>query len=135
LESVERAREIGWAMGVGVPLTRKNAFEAADIVAAALLAGASAVQVGPAMWEGRMKARTEEMLSAEEWTAIKETIRAVPSGKGKILFSEEFFCACREQPGDAAAKWPAPPKNCPAGKAFGVLGVNDRFRRCLHALS
>ena len=93
------------------------------------------MQAGPAMWEGRMKSRTEDMLSAEEWAEAKEKLRAIPSGGGKILFSEEFFCACREQPGEAAARWPAPAGKCPAGKAFGVLGVTGRFRRCLHALS
>ena len=126
LEAIERAREIGWPMGVGIPVARKNAFVALDLVAAALLAGASVGQVGPAMWEGRMKSHSDDMLDADEWAAIKEKIRALPPNKGKIVFPEEFFCACREQPPEAVAKWPAQPKNCPAGKSFGVLGVDGQ---------
>ena len=33
-----------------------------------------------------------------------------------------------------AARWPGPGATCPAGRAFGVIGPDGRFRRCLHTL-
>lgn len=134
LEAIERAREVGWPMGVGIALARPNLAEAADLASAALLAGASEVQVGPAMWEGRMKGRPEWMPSAGEWEEAKAAVRAATAGKGQVAFAEEFFCGCREQPELARERWPAPGTGCPAGRAFGVLGVTGRFRRCLHTL-
>lgn len=134
LEAVERASELGWPMGVGITVARPNLAEAADLVAAAALAGASAIQVGAAMWEGRMKTHTDWMLTAEEWAAAKAAARKVPTGKAHLVFADEFFCACREQPGDPASRWPAPPGTCPAGRTFGVIGPSGRLRRCLHTL-
>ena len=134
LEAIERASELGWPMGVGIPLARPNLAEAADLVAAAALAGAGAIQVGAAMWEGRMKGRTDWMLSAEEWAGAKEAVRAVPTGTIRVTFAEEFFCACREQPGNPAGRWPSSAGTCPAGRAFGVIGPTGRLRRCLHTL-
>jgi pyrroloquinoline quinone biosynthesis protein E len=132
LEAVERAREVGWPMGVGVTLARPNLGEAADLASAAFLAGASAVQMGPAMWEGRMKARPEWMLTAEEWSAAKAAVRgALPEGR-RVAFSDEFYCGCREQLEMARERWPSPPPGCPAGRVFGVLGVTGKFRKCLH---
>lgn len=134
LEAIERAREVGWPMGVGIALARPNLAEAADLASAALLAGASEVQVGPAMWEGRMKERPEWMLSAGEWEEAKAAVRAATEGKGRVGFAAEFLCGCREQPGWARERWPAPMEGCPAGRAFGVIGPTGRLRRCLHTL-
>ena len=134
LEAIERAREVEWPMGVGIVLTRLNAEEAADLVSAALLAGASVVLVGPAMFEGRMREHAEWMLSTGEWEAAKTAVRAVPTGGGRVALAEEFFCGCRNQPEEVLWHWPAPPPGCPAGRAFGVLGVTGRFRNCLHTL-
>lgn len=133
LEAIERAAELGWSMGVGVALARPNLGEAADIVSAALLAGAAAVQVGPAMWEGRMKSRPEWMLSPGEWETAKNALRALPAGSGRLAFSDEFYCACRPQP-PGTDRWPAPPPGCPAGHAFAVISPDGRLRRCLHSL-
>ena len=134
LEAIERAREVEWPMGVGIPLARPNAGEAADLVSAALLAGASVVLVGPAMFEGRMREHPEWMLSAEEWETAKAAVRAVPADGGRVSLAEEFFCGCRGQPEAVRNRWPAPPPGCPAGRTFGVLGVTGRFRNCLHTL-
>ena len=134
LEAIERAREVGWPMGVGITVARPNREEAADLAAAALLAGASEVQVGPAMWEGRMKGRPEWMLTPGEWEEAKAAVRAATAGKGRVGFAEEFFCGCREQPELARERWPAPGEGCPAGRAFGVLGVTGKYRRCLHTV-
>lgn len=134
LEAVARAAELGWPMGVGITVARPNLPEAADAVAAAVLAGAAAVQAGAVMWEGRMKGRAEWMLTAEEWAAAKESIRKVPCGKTRVVFADEFFCACREQPGDPGARWPSPEGGCPAGKTFGTIGPTGKFRKCLHAV-
>ena len=134
LEAIERAREVGWPMGVGITLARPNVGEAADLASAAFLAGASAVQMGPAMWEGRMKGRPDWMLTAEEWSAAKAAVRAaLPEGR-RVAFADEFFCACREQPEMARERWPSPSAGCPAGHAFGVLGVTGKFRKCLHTI-
>lgn len=134
LEAIERASELGWPMGVGITVARPNLAEAADLVAAAALAGASAIQIGAVMWEGRMKANSDWMLTSEEWERAKAAVRAVATGKVRVTFADEFFCACREQPGNPGARWPSPPGACPAGKAFGVIGVTGKFRRCLHTL-
>lgn len=134
LEAIERASELGWPMGVGITVARPNLSEAADLVAAAALAGASAIQIGAVMWEGRMKANSDWMLTSEEWASAKAAVRAVATGKVRVTFADEFFCACREQPGNPGARWPSPPGACPAGKAFGVIGVTGKFRRCLHTL-
>lgn len=134
LEAVERAAELGWPAAVGITLAKPNLAEAADLVAAAVLARASVVQIGAAMWEGRMKAHPDWMLSAAEWEAAKAAVRAVPAGRVPVHFAEEFFCACREQPGEPAARWPSPKGNCPAGKSFGAIGPDGRLRRCLHTL-
>lgn len=134
LEAIERAAELGWPMGVGITVARPNLAEAADLVAAAALAGASAIQVGAAMWEGRMKTHTDWMLTAGEWSAAKAAIRAVPAGKARLTFADEFFCSCREQPGDPASRWPSPPGTCPAGRSFGAIGPTGKLRRCLHTL-
>jgi len=134
LEAVERAAELGWPMGVGITVARPNLAEAADLVAAAALAGAAAIQIGAVMWEGRMKANSGWMLTAEEWASAKAAVRAVATGKARVTFADEFFCSCREQPGNPGARWPSPPGACPAGKAFGVIGPTGTFRRCLHTL-
>ena len=134
LEAIERASEVGWPMGVGITEARPNLSEVADLVAAAALAGAGAIQVGAAMWEGRMKGRTDWMLSAEEWEGAKAAARAVPTGKIRVTFADEFFCSCREQPGHPESRWPSPPGECPAGRAFGVIGPTGRLRRCLHTV-
>lgn len=134
LEAVERAAELAWPMGVGITLAKPNLAEAADLVSAALLARAGVVEVGPVMWEGRMKNRPDWMLTADEWATAKAAIRKIPSGRVPVLFTDEFFCSCREQPGDPAALWPSPGGGCPAGRAFGVIGPDGRFRRCLHTL-
>lgn len=134
LEAIERASELGWPMGVGITVARPNLAEAADLVAAAALAGASAIQVGTAMWEGRMKTHTDWMLTPDEWTAARAAIRNVPTGKARLTFADEFFCACRDQPGDPASRWPSPSGTCPAGRAFGAIGPTGRLRRCLHTL-
>lgn len=133
LEALTRAAELGWPMGVGITIARPNLGEAADLVAAALLAGAAVVQVGVAMWEGRMKRRTEWMPTPEEWAAAKTAMRKVPAGKTRVIFADEFFCACRAQPEEATARWPSPGP-CPAGRTFGVIGPTGKFRRCLHTL-
>ena len=84
LEAIERAREVEWPMGVGIPLARPNAGEAADLVAAVLLAGAPVVLVGPAMFEGRMREHPEWMLSAEEWETAKASVRFHRSGRNRL---------------------------------------------------
>ena len=134
LEAVARAAELGWPMGVGITIARPNLAEAADLLAAAVLAGAGTVLAGVAMWEGRMKRRAEWMPTVEEWAAAKAALRKVPTGKTRVVFADEFFCACRTQPEEAAARWPAPTGGCPAGRAFGVIGPTGKFRRCLHTV-
>ena len=135
LEAIALAKAVSWPMGVGIPVTRANAFEVAEIVSAALRAGAATVQVGPAMWEGRMKTIPDAMLDVDAWMMVKTAVQAIPSKEDQVTFVNEFFCACRAQSAEAEVKWPSPPVACPAGRAFGALGITGHFRRCLHALS
>ncbi|MBO7434678.1 radical SAM protein [bacterium] len=133
LEAIERAAELDWPMTVGIPLARPNLSEATDLVAAAAFAGASVVQVGPAMWEGRMRRNTAWMLNESEWKTAKAALQVQPKLSQRVVCSEEFFCTCRTPPGQTPVPWPESAAGCPAGQEFGVLGVSGRYRICLHA--
>ena len=55
LRVVARAKELGWPMSVSMTITTANRAEASDMFAAAALSGASLIQIGAMMAEGRGK--------------------------------------------------------------------------------
>ena len=51
-------------------------------------------------------------------------------------FCDERVCTCRPEPRQILEKWGgAGQKRCPAGKEFGVIGVDGKFRECLHTVA
>ena len=136
LSVVVRAAELKWPMAVSMTITKANLHEAADMFAAAVLSEAESIQMGPVMLAGRAVAHQDLMISREEWTAVKERIRALPNGRIPYSFCDEFICECRaDTPHEWLSKWGDPDHEpCPAGKSFGVIGPNGLYRTCLHTL-
>ena len=136
LTVLARAAELKWPIAVSMTITRVNMAEAADMFAAAALAGAKTIQVGPIMAGGLARDRPDLMITREDWAEVKERIRALPDGRVAYTFCDEFICECRaDMPRGLLAKWRDPNHaSCPAGKSFGVVGPNGVFRTCLHSL-
>ena len=135
LRVVARAKELGWPMAVSMTITSANRAEVADMFAAAALSGASAIQLGAMMCEGRGKRHLDLMLARAEWEAVKDEIRKLPNAGVPYSFADEFICTCRDQPSELLAAWAEPKaKRCPAGRSFGVIGPDGTYRICLHAL-
>ena len=136
LRRIARAAELKWPMIVSVGATRINRHEIADVYAAAVLSGASQVQIGPMMASGRGKKHLDIMLSRREWEKVKSEIRALPDTGVSVQFVDEFICRCRSQPARLLKRWANDERHlCSAGKSFGVVGPNGRYRICLHAVS
>ena len=135
LRVVARAKELDWPMSVSMTITTANRAEAPDMFAAAALSGASFIQLGAMMAEGRGREHTELMLDRSEWEAVKAEIRALPDAKVPYAFCDELICECRRHPAAFLKRWGDPDrKPCPAGKDFGVIGPNGHFRTCLHTV-
>ena len=135
LSVLTTASEHEWPMAVSMTITKANCDEAADMFVAAALSGASRIQMGAMMAEGRGREHLDLMLTREEWERVKASIRELPDAHVPYSFCEEFICACRTQPEDFLRKWSDPHhKPCPAGRDFGVVGPNGKFRACLHTV-
>lgn len=136
LRRIARAAELKWPMIVSVGATRVNRHEIADVYAAAVLSGASQVQIGPMIAGGRGKKHLDMMLSRREWENLKFEIRALPDTGVSVQFVDEFICTCRPQPVRLLKRWAnSEQHSCSAGKSFGVVGPNGAYRICLHAIS
>ena len=124
-----------WKFAISLTATQANKAEFADMFAACVLSGASSIQMGAMMPEGRGRKHLELTLSWSEWNALKETIRALPDCQVPYSFSDEMICECRPQPPEITKRFASPtPAPCPAGKEFGVISPNGTFRRCLHTI-
>ena len=135
LSVLTTAAEREWSMAVSMTITKANLDEAADMFVAAALSGASRIQMGAMMAEGRGREHLDLMLTREEWERVKASIRELPDAHVPYSFCDEFICACRTQPEDFLRKWSDPHhKPCPAGRDFGVVGPNGKFRACLHTV-
>lgn len=136
LSILARAAELNWPLAVSLTITKANLQEAPDLFAAAALSGAKSIQVGPVVAGGRARTNPGLMITREEWAEVKEQIRALPDGRVPYSFCDEFICACRTDiPCELLEKWRDPDRTpCPAGKSFGVVGPNGRYRTCLHTL-
>ena len=132
IELLVRLQDIHWPASVGITANRTNLFELADICGAAMLAGASCIQVNAMMLEGKARSRTDLALCLSEWNQAKEAIRERYPDYRNLFFSDETLCHCRFQP-DSLKEWDLQkPRNCPAGTAFGVINPQGYYRRCLH---
>ncbi len=135
LRMLARAAELKWPMAVSMTITSANADEAADMFAAAALMGASTIQIGPVMAEGRALEHLELMVSRRKWAEVKTRIRALPDAGVPYSFCDEFICTCRDDlPAALRRRWRDPHRQpCAAGRDFGVIGPDGRYRICLHA--
>ena len=135
LAVIARASELRWPVAVSMTITKANLDEAPDMFAAAAVMGAKSIQMGPVMAEGRALEHPELMISRKEWNQVKERIRALPDSHVPYSFCDEFICACRDDlPTALRRKWKGShPTPCAAGRDFGVIGCDGRYRKCLHA--
>ncbi|MBP5285041.1 MAG: radical SAM protein [Kiritimatiellae bacterium] len=136
LSLIAKASELGWPFAVSLTVTRANMSEAADMFAAAALSGAEFIQAGPVMLGGRAVSRRDLAIGPDEWEKVKREIRSLPDARVPYTFCDEFACDCRtDLPRVPLAKREdAGRKPCQAGKAFGTVGPDGRYRTCLHAL-
>ena len=136
LATIARAAELKWPIAVSMTITKANKDEALDMFAAAAVMGAESIQIGPVMAEGRALEHPELMITRKEWAQVKNRIRTLHDSHVPYSFCDEFICACRDDmPSTLRRKWLDPkPTPCAAGKDFGVIGVDGRYRKCLHAL-
>lgn len=78
LSILATASEREWPMAVSMTITKANCDEAADMFVAAALSGASRIQMGAMMAEGRGRDCLDLMLTREEWGRVKMSIRELP---------------------------------------------------------
>ncbi len=137
LTVLARAAELKWPIAVSMTITKANQHEAVNMFVAAVLSGARAVQLVPMMAGGRAFSHLGLMISRAEWKKIQDDILAVSNLPVRPVFGHEFICECRpDTPPELSREWSDPQrKPCPAGKSFGVVGPNGRYRTCLHMLS
>ena len=135
LSLVARAAELDWRIAVSITVNRINLFEAADLFAAAALARPETIQVGAVMAEGRVRRNLDLMLTPEEWENVKQTIRHLPDCGVPYSFCDEFYCHCRDFPAEWRQRFGADTHPCPAGRDFGVIGPDGKFRKCLHSVA
>ena len=135
LATIARAAELKWPFAVSMTITKANKEEAQEMFAAAAVMGAKSIQIGPVMAEGRALEHPELMITRKEWIQVKNRIRALPDAHVPYSFCDEFICACRDDTSPALRrKWLDPnPTPCAAGKDFGVIGTDGRYRKCLHS--
>jgi len=134
LRTIARAAELKWPLAVSITVNRINLAEAADLFAAAALSHPESIQVGAVMAEGRARRDLDLMLTPAEWNDVKRQIRELPDCHVPYSFCDEFFCHCRDYPAAWAERFGVDPKPCPAGRDFGVIGPDGKFRRCLHTV-
>ena len=135
LEWIARASELHWPMSVSLTATRANRHEFADMFCAVVLSGAQNIQLGAMMPEGRGRENLELALTRPEWEKLKAEIRALPDQGVPYGFCDELICECRPQPEDILRKFRDPVHvPCKAGREFGVIGPNGKFRKCLHTV-
>lgn len=135
LEWIARAAELHWPLSVSMTATRANRHEFADMFCAAVLSGAQSIQLGAMMPEGRGRENLGLALTRPEWEDLKAEIRALPDQGVPYGFCDELICECRPQPEDILRKFrDQVPVPCKAGREFGVIGPNGKFRKCLHTV-
>ena len=137
LATIAHAAELKWPLAVSMTITKANKDEAPDMFAVAAVMGAKSIQIGPVMAEGRALEHPELMISRNEWAQVKNRIRSLPDVHVPYSFCDEFICACRNDlPSALRRKWLDPnPTPCAAGKDFGVIGPDGRYRTCIHTLA
>lgn len=132
IELLVAAKEIGWPASASITVNKVNLHELADICGAAILSGASSIQVNAMMLEGKARNRTDLALNLQEWNLAKKSISELYSDYKSFIFSDETLCHCRIQP-ESLKPWNLDEsRDCPAGTAFGVINPQGYYRKCLH---
>ena len=135
LEWIARAAELHWPMSVSLTATSANRHELADMFCAAALSGALNIQLGAMMPEGRGRENLDLALTRAEWEQVKSEIRSLPNHGASYAFCDEMICECRPHPAEILRKFRDPAHvPCKAGRDFGVIGPNGKFRKCLHTV-
>lgn len=135
LELISLGHQENWPIAVSIVVTKMNLGEIRDVFAAAALCGASYIQLGPMMPEGRGANHPELLLSYEEWESAKEVIRNMKDFGISYVFCDEMICSCRSRNPEINAQFHIPKNSpCEAGKAFGVIGPDGKYRKCIHAV-
>lgn len=133
LELISLGHQEKWAVAVSIVVSKVNMGEIRDVFAAAALCGASLIQLGPMMPEGRAAKHLEWALSPEEWNTVKHEVRSMKDFDVPYVFCDEIICACRSHTPEIADRFPAMKRDaCEAGKMFGVIGPDGKYRKCLH---
>ena len=133
LELISLGHQEEWPVAVSIVVMQGNKGEIRDVFAAAALCGASHIQLGPMMPEGRGVKHLDWTLSLEEWNAVKEEIRSMKDFGVPYVFCDEMICACRSHAPEIAERFSAMKKGpCEAGKTFGVIGPDGQYRKCIH---
>jgi len=133
LELILLGHQEEWPVPVSITVTKENRPEIRDIFAAAALCGAGFIQLGPMMPEGRGRNHLEWVLSRTEWESVKEEIRNMRNCGVPYVFCDEMICTCRSHSPEITGLFPDSGDNpCEAGKRFGVIGPDGRYRKCLH---
>ena len=123
-----------WPLSVSITVTKANMTEIRDVFAAAALCGAQHIQLGAMMPEGRGRHHLEWLLSCAEWESVKEEIRSMKDFGVPYLFCDEMICTCRSHAPEIESLFTeSKNKPCEAGRNFGVIGPDGRFRKCLHS--
>ena len=134
LRTVARAAELKWPLSVSITVCRVNLAEAVDMFVAAALSHPSSIQIGAVITEGRARRRPDLMLSPAKWFEFKEKIRELPDCGVPYSFCDEFYCRCRDCPAERRERFGGEGKACAAGRDFGVIGPDGKFRKCLHTV-
>lgn len=135
LELITRARELRWPLEVSLTATAANRHEFIEMFCAVALSGASSIQAGAVMLEGRARHRSDLALSREVWEELKNGIRSLPDCGTRYNFCDEMICICRSQPSTYLDAFGMPDQSsCPAGRDFGVIGPSGYFRSCMHTV-
>lgn len=133
LELIALGHQEHWPISVSVTVTKGNRDEIRDIFAAAALCGASSIQLGPMMPEGRGKFHLDLALNEEEWEQLKREIRDMRDCGVPYVFCDEIVCRCKNISPEILRMFPAKSAaECRAGKDFGVIGPDGKYRKCLH---
>ena len=135
LELISLGHQEDWPLAVSIVVTKQNRDEIRDVFAAAALCGASLIQLGPMLPEGRGSTCPEWLLSREEWESVKSEIMTVKDFGVPYVFCDELICTCRSYSPEITARFPLMPESsCEAGKLFGVIGPDGKYRKCIHSL-
>ena len=134
LELISLGHQEKWPVAVSIVVSQVNKGEIRDLFAAAALCGASFIQLGPMMPEGRGEKHPEWTLSFEEWDSVKQDIRSMKDFSVPYVFCDEMICACRSHAPEIAERFPPVKKAgaCEAGRKFGVIGPDGNYRKCIH---